>query len=66
MVARRARLLLEAGAKVPAPRTPLGLVALAPIMVALVAASAIALPFAAHAGYHQKHRHASAQQSCTL
>jgi beta-lactamase regulating signal transducer with metallopeptidase domain len=61
VVVRRARLLLETGARCPAPRTPLGLVALAPIMVALVAASAIALPFAAHAGYHTKHRLETAQ-----
>ena len=63
VVARRARLLLEAGSRVAEPRTPLGLVALAPVMVALVAASAIALPFVAHAGYHEKHRNA-AVQSC--
>ena len=63
VVARRARLLLEAGARVAEPRTPLGLVALVPVMVALVAASAIALPFVAHAGYHEKHRSA-AVQSC--
>lgn len=55
VVARRARLLLEAGA----PRAHLGLVALAPVMVALVAASAIALPFVAHANYHRTHRHVS-------
>lgn len=55
VVARRARLLLEAGA----PRAHLGLVALAPVMVALVAASAIALPFVAHAGYHRGHGHVS-------
>jgi Zn-dependent protease with chaperone function len=52
VVARRARLLLEGAA----PGAHLGLVALAPVMVALVAASAIALPFAAHAGYHESHR----------
>ena len=57
VVARRARLLLEAGASAAAPH--LGLVALAPVMVALVAASAIALPFVAHAGYHRGHGHVS-------
>ncbi len=55
VVARRARLLLEAGAVAGGPRAHVGLVALAPVMVALVAASAIALPFAAHAGYHETH-----------
>jgi hypothetical protein len=53
VVARRARLLLDAGT----PPAHLGLIALAPVMVALVAATAIALPFAAHAGYHQSHDH---------
>jgi hypothetical protein len=52
VVARRARLLLEGAT----PGAHLGLIALAPVMVALVAASAIALPFAAHAGYHESHR----------
>jgi hypothetical protein len=51
VVVRRARLLLEAGTH-PAH---LGLIALAPAMVALVAAGAIALPFAAHLGYHKPH-----------
>ena len=60
VVARRARLLLETGARVSQPRTPLGLVALVPVMVALVSASAIALPFVAHAGYPEKHRNAAA------
>jgi hypothetical protein len=55
VVARRARLLLEAGAAAAAPRAHLGLVAFAPLMVALVAAAAIALPFVAHAGYHRTH-----------
>ncbi len=59
VVARRARLLLEAGAVAAAPRAHLGLIALAPVMVALVAASAIALPFVAHAGYHRSHSHLS-------
>jgi Zn-dependent protease with chaperone function len=59
VVVRRARLLLEAGAVAAAPRAHLGLVALAPIMVALVAASAIALPFVAHAEYHRSHDQAS-------
>jgi Zn-dependent protease with chaperone function len=59
VVVRRARLLLEAGTR-PAH---LGLIALAPVMVALVAASAIALPFAAHAGYHRAHGHAATCQS---
>jgi Zn-dependent protease with chaperone function len=58
VVVRRARLLLEAGT----PPAHLGLIALAPVMVALVAASAIALPFAAHAGYHRAHDHV---RSCT-
>jgi Zn-dependent protease with chaperone function len=57
VVVRRARLLIEAGT----PRAHLGLIALAPMMVALVIASAIALPFAAHAGYHRAHDHG---QSC--
>jgi hypothetical protein len=57
VVVRRARLLLEAGA----PSAHLELVALAPVMVALVAAGAIALPFAAHVGFHRTHAHA---QSC--
>jgi Zn-dependent protease with chaperone function len=52
VVTRRARLLLEGAA----PAANLGLIALAPVMVALVAAGAIALPFAAHAGYHESHR----------
>ncbi|MDA0163255.1 M56 family metallopeptidase [Solirubrobacter ginsenosidimutans] len=56
VVVRRARLLLEAGAQ-PAH---LGLIALAPVMAALVAASAIALPFVAHAGYHRSHEHGHA------
>jgi Zn-dependent protease with chaperone function len=56
VVVRRARLLLEASTR-PAH---LGLIALAPVMVALVAASAIALPFAAHAGYHKAHDHGTA------
>ena len=64
VVARRARLLLEAGAVAAAPRAHLGLIALAPVMVALVAASAVALPFAAHASYHEKHMHAAAA-ACT-
>jgi Zn-dependent protease with chaperone function len=58
VVVRRARLLIEAGT----PRAHLGLIALAPVMVALVTASAIALPFAAHAGYHRAHDHG---QVCT-
>jgi Zn-dependent protease with chaperone function len=57
VVVRRARLLLAAGT----PPAHLGLVALAPVMVALVIASAVALPFAAHAGYHRAHEHG---QSC--
>jgi Zn-dependent protease with chaperone function len=60
VVARRARLLLEAGAVAAAPRAHLGLVALAPVMVALVAASAVALPFVAHKSYHEKHMRATA------
>jgi Zn-dependent protease with chaperone function len=56
VVVRRARLLLEAGT----PPAHLGLIALAPVMVALVTASAIALPFAAHAGYHRAHDHGQA------
>ncbi|HWK25940.1 MAG TPA: M48 family metalloprotease [Solirubrobacter sp.] len=59
VVARRARLLLEGAA----PGAHLGLIALAPVMVALVIASAIALPFAAHAGYHESHR---GRVQCTL
>jgi Zn-dependent protease with chaperone function len=55
VVVRRVRLLFEAGAAA-APRAHLGLIALAPVMVALVAASAIALPFVAHAEYHESHR----------
>ena len=55
VVTRRARLLLETQPQ--APRTPAPIVAVAPVMVALVAAGAIALPFAAHAGYHSKHEH---------
>ncbi len=58
VVVRRARLLLEAGT----PPAHLGLIALAPVMVALVIASAIALPFAAHAGYHAKHQRTA--QTC--
>ncbi len=60
VVARRTRLLLETAAAA-APRPHLGLAALAPVMVVLVAASAVALPFAAHAGYHDRH----AAQRCT-
>jgi Zn-dependent protease with chaperone function len=52
VVVRRVRLLLQGAA----PGVNIGLVALAPIMVALVAASAIALPFAAHRGYHESHQ----------
>lgn len=54
VVVRRVRLLLDAGT----PPVHLGLVALAPVMVVLVAATAIALPFAAHTGYHRSHEHA--------
>ena len=63
VVARRARLLLEAGARRRAARAARP-VALAPVMVALVAACAVALPFVAHAGYHEKHMHAAAA-ACT-
>lgn len=63
VVTRRARLLLEAGAAATAPRAQLGLVALAPVMVVLVVACAIALPFVAHAGYHSNHAHIG--QSCS-
>ena len=56
IVARRARLLLEADPDAKPPRAHPGLVALAPVMVALVLVGALALPFAAHAGYHEKHR----------
>ena len=56
IVARRARLLLEADPEAKPPRAHPGLVALAPLMVALVLVGALALPFAAHAGYHEKHR----------
>jgi Zn-dependent protease with chaperone function len=52
VVVRRVRLLLHGAA----PGVHLGLVALAPLMVALVAACAIALPFAAHRGYHESHQ----------
>lgn len=62
VVTRRARLLLDGQTR--APRPPAGLVALAPAMVALVAASAIALPFAAHAGYHATHQRV--MQDCAL
>ncbi|MBE2315626.1 M48 family metalloprotease [Solirubrobacter sp. CPCC 204708] len=56
VVARRARLLLEADPEAKPPRAHPGLFALAPLMVALVLVGALALPFAAHAGYHEKHR----------
>ena len=56
VVARRARLLLEADPDAKPPRPHPGLVALAPLMVALALAGALILPFAAHAGYHEKHR----------
>lgn len=56
VVARRARLLLEADPDAKPPRAHPGLVALAPLMVGLVLAGALILPFAAHAGYHEKHR----------
>jgi hypothetical protein len=55
VVTRRARLLLESGDAPGVPRAPVGLVALAPLMVTLAAVSAVALPFAAHAGYHERH-----------
>jgi hypothetical protein len=56
VVARRARLLLDADPDAKAPRAHPGLVALAPLMLGLVVAGALLLPFAAHAGYHEKHR----------
>jgi Zn-dependent protease with chaperone function len=52
VVVRRVRLLLHGAA----PGVNIGLIALAPLMVALVAACAIALPFAAHRGYHESHQ----------
>ncbi len=63
VVARRTRLLLESATSA-APQPHLGLAALAPVMVVLVVASAVALPFAAHAGYHDRHLGAAAQR-CT-
>lgn len=56
VVTRRARLLLDADPDAKPPRPHPGLVALAPAMAALVVTAALALPFAAHAGYHEKHR----------
>jgi len=56
VVVRRLRQLLDGGAAAPPPHK--GLVTLAPVMVALVAASAIALPFVAHATYHEAHERA--------
>ncbi|MDA0183666.1 M48 family metalloprotease [Solirubrobacter phytolaccae] len=56
VVTRRARLLLEADPEAKPPRPHPGLVALAPAMAVLVVGAALALPFAAHAGYHEKHR----------
>ena len=63
IVTRRTRLLLQS-AETAAPRPHLGLAALAPLMITLVAASAVALPFAAHASYHHRHVNATAQD-CT-
>jgi beta-lactamase regulating signal transducer with metallopeptidase domain len=54
VVIRRLRLLLDPSADAR-PRARIGLLALAPAMVALVAASAFALPFVAHDTYHAKH-----------
>lgn len=56
VVTRRARLLLDSDPNAKAPRPHAGLVALAPAMAVLVVGAALALPFAAHAGYHEKHR----------
>jgi beta-lactamase regulating signal transducer with metallopeptidase domain len=55
VVARRVRLLLGAE-DATHPRAHLGLVTLAPTMAALVAASALAFPFLAHARFHESHR----------
>jgi Zn-dependent protease with chaperone function len=60
VVARRTQLLLES-TTAAAPRAHVGLAALAPVMAVLVVASAIALPFAAHAGYHERHLNIAGQ-----
>jgi hypothetical protein len=58
VVTRRVRQLLE---NAPPRRPSIGLLALAPAMIALLAISAGTLPFAAHATMHHAHRGAPAQ-----
>jgi Zn-dependent protease with chaperone function len=53
VVSRRVRQLLD---NAPLPRPSLGLLALAPLMIALLAVSACTLPFVAHATMHHAHR----------
>jgi Zn-dependent protease with chaperone function len=53
VVSRRVRQLLDTA---PLPRPSLGLLALAPLMIALLAISAGTLPFVAHATMHHAHR----------
>jgi hypothetical protein len=53
VVSRRVRQLLDTA---PLPRPSLGLLALAPLMIALLAVSAGTLPFVAHATMHHAHR----------
>jgi Zn-dependent protease with chaperone function len=57
VVSRRVRQLLDTA---PLPRPSLGLLALAPLMIALLAVSAGTLPFVAHATMHHAHRGAPA------
>ncbi len=57
VVSRRVRQLLD---NAPLPRPSLGLLALAPLMIVLLAVSAGALPFVAHATMHHAHRGAPA------
>lgn len=57
VVSRRVRQLLD---NTPLPRPSLGLLALAPLMIALLAVSASTLPFVAHATMHHAHRGAPA------
>jgi Zn-dependent protease with chaperone function len=57
-VTRRVRQLLE---NAPLRRPPLGLLTLAPVMIVLLAISASALPFVAHATVHHAHSGAPAR-----
>lgn len=57
VVSRRVRQLLDTA---PLPRPSLGVVAVVPLMIALLAVSAATLPFVAHATMHHAHRRAPA------